>query len=195
MPLSPYSLLLPLSRLQLSPRLLRSLLPPLPLLSLLPLSWLQLSPRSLPPPLPGLPKLKYARAHPLTHSPTYPATHTRALLSSLSFCSSCSLSSSSVPLPASVCVSSSPSLLLDALVGVNCLPVLGRLGRLSLMTWTRWLAAANCCSLLLLAAARCWLLLAADRCCCLLLPAAAASCCWLPLPAAALLLLAAARCC
>ena len=51
----PLPLLLPLSRLQLLPRLLRSLLPPLPLLSLLPLSWLQLSPRSLPPPLPAMP--------------------------------------------------------------------------------------------------------------------------------------------
>ena len=183
----PLPLLLPLSRLQLSPRLLRSLLPPLPLLSLLPLSWLQLSPRSLPPLLPGLPKLKYARAHPLTHSPTYPATHTRALLSSLSFFSPCSLSFSSVPLPASVCVSSSPSHLLDALVGVNCPPVLGCLGRLSLMTWTRWLAAANCCSLLL-AAGCCSLLIAAAACCCppLLLAAVGCRCwllphyCWLP---------------
>ena len=51
----PLQLLPPLSLPQCLPRLLRLLLPPLPLLSLLPLSWLQSSLRSLLPPLPALP--------------------------------------------------------------------------------------------------------------------------------------------
>jgi hypothetical protein len=72
---------------------------------------------------------------------------------------------------------------------VGCIrqPVLGCLGSLSLMTWTRRHVAAYCCSLLLLAAAHCRCslsLAAAARCCSLLLLAAARRRCLLLLAAA-----------
>ena len=74
--------------------------------------------------------------------------------------------------------------LLIVFAGIISPSVLGCLGSLSVFTWNRRLAAANCCSLLLLAAAccRCSLSLAAAACCCPPLLLAAAGCHYWLLP-------------